>query len=123
MDVNLDLLLAQLQSMAASFGPWGLLAAAAIGVWLSFRKPKTTPPATPTPPASKPPALDELREPVVPPLAPITNRPLINLGLNVLARIAAKRFAHLPPEEALERYVVEQVQYEHAVGDRAAGHK
>lgn len=95
------LLLMQLQSLAAGYGPWGLLAAAGIGIYLRYRKP-SNPINVPAP------------EPVGPvsPVSPTpSDRPILDWIMKLLGAQAAERFPDMPPKDALNRHLVEQAHF------------
>ncbi|VTR95249.1 unnamed protein product [Gemmata massiliana] len=99
MTFDITLLLSQLQGLLASLGPWGVLAASAIAVYLRVR-PLLGGSTTPTPAVLSTPAV-----PTVPAPAPVsTGRPLIDLALKLLAQ---RKFPQLKVEEAVEKFVAE----------------
>jgi len=101
--IDQTLLLSQLQGLLAGFGPWGILAAAGIMLFLRWRQGRTPGPIAPSPILPQPgPA------PIAPPPGPSTGRPLIDLILGIIGGAAKKQAPHLTEEEAIARALVKQ---------------
>jgi len=97
------LLLTQLQAALAGYGPWGLLAAGAIAVYLRYFRRSSPTPATPATPAPSP-------APAPAPATPATpSRPLLDLLLKLLGGKAAAIFPDVSRDEALERMLIQDV--------------
>jgi hypothetical protein len=95
-----SLLLTQIQALLAGFGPWGVLAAAGIAVYLRLRSPRPTPPAPGPGPTPGP-------MPIPGPL-PSTGRPFLDFLLRILAPRAAAKYPGKTPEEAIEAMMIEE---------------